>query len=96
MEVKLVKSISEVTENEGKTAITRGPLVYCAEEIDNKVPVQELVLGNVDESQAKLTSINEGILTGIERIDLPNLKLIPYYTWCNRGDNRSMAVWIKD
>ena len=30
MEVRLVKSIPEVTENEGKTAITRGPLVYCA------------------------------------------------------------------
>ena len=96
MGVKLVKSISEVTENEGKTAVTRGPLVYCAEEIDNKVPAQEIALGDIDESQANLIPIEEGILTGIQRIDWPNIKLIPYYTWCNRGDNRSMTVWIND
>lgn len=96
MEVRLVKSIPEVTENEGKTAITRGPLVYCAEEIDNKMPAQEIKLGDIDESQANLISIEEGILKGIQRIDLSDIKLIPYYTWCNRGDNRSMAVWIND
>jgi DUF1680 family protein len=96
MEVRLVKSIPEVTENEGKTAITRGPLVYCAEEIDNKMSAQEITLGNIDESQANLISIEEGILKGIHLIDLSDIKLIPYYTWCNRGDNRSMAVWIND
>lgn len=96
MQARLVKSIPEVTENEGKSAFTRGPLVYCAEEIDNKVSIKDLTLGNIDESQAQITSIEEGILKGIQRIDLPNIKLVPYYTWCNRGDNRSMAVWIND
>ena len=57
---------------------------------------QEIKLGDIDESQANLISIEEGILKGIQRIDLSDIKLIPYYTWCNRGDNRSMAVWIND
>lgn len=96
MPVRFVESIPEVTENIGKTAITRGPLVYCAEEIDNNQPTQQLYIGNTDESQTTVTPIQEGILQGIYQIETPSIKLIPYYAWCNRGDNRTMSVWINN
>ncbi|MCB0080194.1 MAG: glycoside hydrolase family 127 protein, partial [Caldilineaceae bacterium] len=35
MEIKRVMSHVNVQENDGKVAIERGPLVYCAEGVDN-------------------------------------------------------------
>ena len=94
MPVRFVNSRPEVAENIGKTSVTRGPLVYCAEEIDNNFPTQQLSLKDMQESQAVITPIEEGIMQGIYQIQLPSVKLIPYYSWCNRGDNRTMSVWI--
>lgn len=94
MPVRFVSSIPEVTENTGKTSVTRGPLVYCAEEIDNNRPSQQLTLKDTDETQAEIIPVKEGIMKGIHQIQLPEIKLIPYYAWCNRGDNRTMSVWI--
>lgn len=96
MPVRFVESKPEVTENKNKISITRGPLVYCAEEIDNNLPTQQLSLKGADESQATVSPIEEGILKGIHQIQLPEIKLLPYYAWCNRGDNRTMSVWISN
>ena len=54
MPVRFVDCIPEVSENIGKTAVTRGPLVYCAEEVDNAGTVQRLYLGDVYESHVFL------------------------------------------
>lgn len=94
MPVRFVGCVPDVKDNIGRTAVTRGPLVYCAEEIDNNRPVQSLYLGDINESQASVTTIPSGELRGIEKIDLTNIALIPYYAWCNRGDDRTMLVWI--
>lgn len=106
MPVRFVDCIPEVKENIGKTAVTRGPLVYCAEEVDNSGPVQRLYLGNSDEKQAMVSDIHSGVLKGLASITLPGMEsvndatascgimLVPYYAWCNRGDNRTMLVWL--
>lgn len=106
MPVRFVNCIPEVKENIGKTAITRGPLVYCAEEVDNAGPVQRLYLGSSGEAQGAASVIQSGVLKGIASITIPgmektkdtvsahNITLIPYYAWCNRGDNRTMLVWL--
>ena len=108
MPVRFVDCIPEVSENIGKTAVTRGPLVYCAEEVDNAGPVQRLYLGDTNEAQAKVANISSGVLQGLERITLPGMEkkvggitsreitMIPYYAWCNRGDNRTMLVWLNE
>jgi len=96
MPVRFVKSIPKVKENTERTAITRGPLVYCAEEIDNGKPTQQLFIGDTDEAQAKVSPISSEILQNIYQIETPQIKLIPYYAWCNRGDNRTMSVWISN
>lgn len=35
MEVRFIQTNSNVSENAGKIALQRGPLIYCAEETDN-------------------------------------------------------------
>lgn len=105
MPVRYVGCDPRVKENVGLTAITRGPLVYCAEEADNGV-VQQLSLAD---GKTGTRTIVEGPLKGIPRIETPGkrveadgsatlkqLVLIPYYAWCNRGDDQSMTVWIHD
>ncbi len=94
MPVRFVKCAPEVKDNIGKIAVTRGPLVYCAEEIDNNAPIQDLCLDETSESQAQTSTITSGILSGLAQIKLPDMTLVPYYAWCNRGDNKSMMVWI--
>lgn len=94
MPVRFVGCIPEVKDNIGKVAVTRGPLVYCAEEIDNDGPIQNLFIGNIDESLAKTSTITSGVLQGLKQIKIPNINLIPYYAWCNRGDDETMMVWL--
>ena len=103
MPVRRGRCDGRVEENVGTSAVTRGPLVYCAEEADNGT-VQQLQLGK---GQADVRTVSEGVLQGIPRIDLPGsrtgedmaesdvtVRFIPYYAWCNRGDNQSMRIWI--
>ncbi|HEV2294725.1 MAG TPA: beta-L-arabinofuranosidase domain-containing protein [Tepidisphaeraceae bacterium] len=94
-----------VEANRGRVAITRGPLVMCAEGTDNGV-VQRLALEQIPAADAIAVGSTE-IATGHEAVSvtLPasavgaegaapvKLKLIPYYAWNNRG-NGSMIVWL--
>ena len=104
MPVRRTSCDPRVKENVGTTAVTRGPLVYCAEGTDNGV-VQQLNLIS-DETRTQL--ITEGPLENITQIKIRGVRtdagdrtpteitLIPYYTWNNRGDNQTMRVWIPD
>ena len=92
--IRFVDCIPEVKDNVGKIAVTRGPLVYCAEEIDNGRPVQQLFLGDVTEKKAQVTTEETGELKGLDFIKVGGISLVPYYAWCNRGDNRTMLVWL--
>lgn len=97
MPVRMVECVPQVKENIGRTAIVRGPLVYCAEQIDNNGPVQRLYLNGSDEQAATVHYVPDGILKGIPQIHLDNqITLVPYYAWCNRGDNSSMLVWLRN
>ena len=44
MPIELVMARPEVREDAGRVAIQRGPLVYCLEQIDNNVPLNQIVL----------------------------------------------------
>lgn len=44
MPVRFIRSNSNVRDYAGKVAVQRGPIVYCAEEIDNGKGLQELVV----------------------------------------------------
>lgn len=106
MPVRFTTAIDSVEANKGRVAITRGPLVYCAEGADNSQPVQQYFLEEIPEnSLVALETIEEGILKGVMALSVPaqkastagmsqeHLKLIPYYAWNNRGEE-SMMVWL--
>lgn len=97
----------KVEANRGRIAFSRGPLVFCAEGIDNGGAVQRFF---VDPDRAladsKTTRIDAGILEGLPKISVPareididgeatdaQLKLIPYFAWSNR-DRSSMITWL--
>jgi len=107
MPVRVSTCTEKVEANRGRVAVTRGPLVYCAEEVDNGGPVQRFFIPEVPAAgQAKTAAIADGPLAGVVTVTLPakevagdgsakdaRLALVPYYAWNNRGE-KSMIVWI--
>ena len=87
-----------------RVCITRGPFVYCAEEVDNNHVVTDYFISDIT-AKATTASFTEGIMKGITSITIPagvvceeqnaesQLTLIPYYAWDNRGD-KAMNVWF--
>lgn len=107
MPVRFNTCIDSVEANHNRIAITKGPLVYCAEEIDNGRKVQQFFLENLPDPDAiSSKQIQEGELQSITRVSFPakvndqgkiqqeNLHLIPYFAWNNRKD-ASMIVWLR-
>jgi uncharacterized protein len=106
MPVRRVLANPNIKDDVGRTAIERGPLVYCAEGKDNAGGSTNLVL----EDKAVLTAARRpAILGGItvitgtatayrqrgaDIISEPRpLVLIPYFAWAHRGQGE-MAVWL--
>lgn len=99
MEVRKVISNEKVIANRGKIAFERGPLVYCAEQVDNPNGVLDLKLDA--NSQFKYL-YDEELLGGMGKIigkatDEKNRSVdfmaIPYYGWAHRDDGE-MSVWL--
>ena len=96
----------QVPANRGRVALTRGPLVLCAEEPDNDGAVQRFFTPELpSEDKIEVNWVEEGILSGSPLVTIPlseiseggvqNAKahFIPYSLWNNRG-NSSMIVWL--
>ena len=99
MPVRRVIADDRVTDDRGKVALERGPLVYCAEGIDNDGSVLDL---NVPDEAAITAEPRPDLLGGITtlRARITNaagkdriLTAVPYYAWSNRGPGE-MAVWL--
>lgn len=106
MPLRQSKSIDKVEANIGRKAFTRGPLVYCAEGVDNHNRLPNIFIPEIT-PPVQLTAFGEGLMTGIPKVILParekreadtrdlSLTLLPYYAWNNRGDG-SMMVWFPE
>lgn len=98
MPVRYSVADERVEADRGRTCITRGPLVFCAEEPDNKEQVSSYFVDKIGQ-QGEVAPFTDGNMKGIPTItiDASNspLKLIPYYSWNNRGDGTAMNVWFK-
>jgi DUF1680 family protein len=100
VDVRRVLAHEKVAADHNKAALVRGPLVYCAEWIDNRGSALDLILP--DEAKLKpefKTDLLHGVmvLTGIvtdQSGGRRNLMAIPYYAWSHRGVGE-MAVWLK-
>lgn len=107
MEVRYSIADARVEADRNRLCVTRGPLVYCAEEDDNTHnPIHYFIRNHGH--RGELEYFSDGVLAGIPAIKIPaeavesestvkaDLKLIPYYAWNNRGDNKKMNVWFAD
>jgi len=98
MAVRKVVADEQVKANQGKTAFERGPIVYCAEEIDN--PKGVFSLDGIPRSSFEYifdgsTLNGVGKIIGKSKADSKKTTLvaIPYYAWAHR-EVGAMAVWL--
>lgn len=90
----------------GQVALCRGPFVYCAEGVDNKDDVLSLSFDvskcaeelKDDFSSLKISGWREVSSESLYSSCKPeklfeNIKMIPYYTWGNRGLTQ-MKIWF--
>jgi DUF1680 family protein len=95
MPVRLLHAHPRVKGHSGKAAVTRGPLVYCLESIDN--PGIDIFSTRLDPgSLAPL--FDDAMLGGAIKVqgntkEKEPLRFIPYFLWGNRGVS-SMTVWV--
>ena len=107
MQLRYTKAVEQVEADRNRLCITRGPIVLCAEEDDNKHDVVGYFLSNGCASNSSIARFESGEMKGVpyftvdaSAIDNENkevddtLTLIPYYAWNNRGDNKCMNVWF--
>jgi DUF1680 family protein len=108
MPVRRMLCTGKVKGNQGKLALERGPVVYCAEWADNGGKVNHVVVRDQDALKAEhrtellggITVIRGDVLgvklseDGRSRIeDKCDFTAIPYYAWAHRGEGE-MAVWL--
>lgn len=106
MPVRYSEALPEVKADSNRVALSRGPLLLCAEGIDNAYQAQSYIIGKIG-AQGETNKFNDGIMSGIPYVTIPAtaldsarnevespLKLVPYYAWNNRGDNGTMNVWF--
>ena len=106
MPVRVNICIEQVKANVNRISFTRGPLLYCAEGVDNNGIVQRFyVEPEKVMSGSKVQALNSGILAGLTQITVPakenlgkyfaeaQVKMIPYFAWSNR-DRSSMITWM--
>ncbi len=103
MPIRYNQASSLVEADRERVCITRGPLVYCAEDVDNESSVLSAFVPET--KGATSYRQNEGILKGIDFVKIPvrvldqkkvkntSLNLVPYYAWDNRTDD-AMIVWF--
>ena len=106
LEPRVLKADDRVVDDRGKIAVECGPLVYCAEEADNKFDVFSVLFSRKPEFAVERSSDLDGVnriratvqvldydAKGRLRTRNENLSMIPYYAWNHRGAGK-MAVWF--
>ena len=92
MPVRRITANEKVWLDRGYSAVERGPLVYCAEAVDNGGKAFFTVLpvgatfteGEIEIASTKMVSLKGGGLT-----------LVPYFAWCHRGAGE-MQTWFAE
>lgn len=107
MPVRKIIAHEMVEDDIDKMAFSRGPLVYCAEWVDNGGRARNIL---IDKELEFKMSTQEDLLNGIQMLHSDAyavsldgnsklltkkqaLNLIPYYSWAHRG-NGEMTVWL--
>ncbi len=110
MPARRVMANAKVKADVGRVALERGPIVFCAEWMDNpNGKVRNLILPN---DQALTADYEPALLNGVEILKgkavsisrvqdgssvktQQDFEAIPYFAWANRGKGE-MTVWLAD
>lgn len=106
MHARFNATIDKVEANRGSLAVTRGPLVYAAEAVDNDGAPQRFVVDKLN-PDFQTRQIQDGVLNGMIEVSVAatdveksnvtaRVRLIPYFAWNNRGDFQPMMIWLAD
>jgi DUF1680 family protein len=90
MEDRIIVANDKVEAKNGLMSVQFGPIVYCAEEIDNQ---EDVLLAVVDINSEFTPLFKPELLGGVNMLEGSRLNLIPYYAWANRGAGK-MNVWF--
>ncbi|MDR2810687.1 MAG: glycoside hydrolase family 127 protein [Tannerellaceae bacterium] len=94
MPVEVVAADPRVSENAGKRAVQRGPIVYCVEEVDNKENFEDVTLSPDTKFQTGFVDMLHGIVAIKASLsEDKDIVYIPYYGWDNREAGK-MKVWL--
>ena len=108
MPIRRVYSNPKVKNNIGRVAIMRGPMVYCAEGVDNDGDALNLLLTDDQKLRSEYRKDLLGgvtVILGKASVVYPGKEgksvkkknreftAIPYYAWANRGP-AEMAIWL--
>ena len=110
MPPRFLEANPRVWEDAGKVALMRGPLVYCLEGVDNPYPLSDIRLSKDCEYTVELDSqlgfpvlSAKGFVRGWDEdelyaeekaeIQVP-VRLIPYFTFANRGAT-DLIIWTR-
>lgn len=105
MPVRISVADERVEADVNRMCVTRGPLLYCAEQPDNEYAANLYIMSD-PEVKSRVGIFEDGIMKGIRYVSMDasalsgddiiesEMVLIPYYSWNNRGDNTIMNVWF--
>ncbi len=101
MPIRRIHSSNKIAANFGRVAISRGPLLYCLEGIDNPFNIEKL---EIPAKEKLSVTHNETIFNGIPLIEgsgnvegrKVRFTAIPYYMWENRGIAPLRTLIIED
>jgi len=108
MDIRRVSAAQVVKADHDRIALQRGPLIYCVEGADNEGQAWNILLPDqavftveprtvltepVLALQGKLPVVMASADGYNVRTEQRLVTAIPYYTWCNRGNN-AMQVWL--
>ena len=92
--VKRIKAHDQVKVNSDRLAVERGPILYCAEGVDNAGMVLDKVIAADAEFERTSCNILGNIYPAfLVRSNSGEFKLIPYFAWAHRGDGE-MQTWF--
>lgn len=110
MEVRRVVANSKLSVDAGKIALQRGPIIYCAEWLDNYNLAGNII---IPQESAFTPVFKKKLLNGVTILEgsaifvnidgdgksistsVKPMKAIPYYAWANRGKGE-MVIWFPE
>jgi DUF1680 family protein len=93
MRVHRVRGNEKIAATHGQVALERGPVVYCVEEIGQKIAPDSLAAPRSTSTKAMPALLGGVTVLEIKGSNGAPLTAIPYFSWDNRG-LAPMTVWL--